>query len=230
VTLGILAILLASFLGRGAVAVQPADLAFGREQVEKFIQDRPAAGVIINRNRALKEQLAILFADDGQGDNDRVERVFWDSKEPVSYPAEHWWSASSNKPTSVRVSRRSELSAIDKCAWLVFELHNARFDRRFKALALMAANKQISRNDYARSVVHTEFEAFKKAKEFLLKYPLGDTNSAENPDYAEIMQTPEDFSAYLQQLAKSKSGMLDGYRKQYDEILSRANVKPLDVR
>ena len=76
----------------------------------------------------------------------------------------------------------------------------------------MVAHKQISREGYARSVVHTKFEAAKKAKEFLLKYPLGDTNRAENPEYADIMQTPEDFSAYLQQLSKSKSGTLDGYR------------------
>jgi hypothetical protein len=58
-------------------------LEYGRAQVEQFIKDRPDAGAVLNSHPALKEQIAILFADDGQGDNGKVERVQWESRHSV---------------------------------------------------------------------------------------------------------------------------------------------------
>ena len=77
-----LAVLLAGFSAPHVAAVQPSDLAFGREQVEKFIHDRPDAGAVINRHPAFKEQLALLFVDDGLGVDGQVHHVHWDSEEP----------------------------------------------------------------------------------------------------------------------------------------------------
>jgi hypothetical protein len=214
-----LAVLLAGYYGMLVVAVKPADLAHGREQVEKFIHDRPDAGRVINRHPALKEQIAILFADDGQGINGHVERVYWENVEPVLSNAEHRMS-SDDHPTYVRVSRRPEYSAIDKCSDLVFELHNVRNDQNFKALELRVVRGRISREDFAESLVLSEFEALKKTKEFFHRYPLGDVKPKDDPEYADIMGIPEKYSDYLKRSnSDSFEAYREGYRKQYDEIL-----------
>src|SRR5262249_23266269 len=137
------ALLFAGFYATQVVAVQPADLAFGREQVEKFIHDRPDAGAVINRNPALKEQLAILFADDGQGVNGRAGHVHWDKEEPRS-PYSECSQARDGKPSSVRVTSWSKVTPTDKCACLVFELHNVWNGRSASAFCLMALRKEIS--------------------------------------------------------------------------------------
>jgi hypothetical protein len=222
------ALLLAGFSATNVATVQPSDLAFGREQVEQFIHGRPDAGVILNSNPALKEQLALLFADDGEG-----SRVCWDSREPsncAGAPAEHRYSRGDH-PASVQVSNRSVYSPIDKCEMLIFELHNIQSDRNFKALELMASRKQISREDFVRSTARVEFEAAKRERVFLLKYPLGDVNAIGNPYYASAMKVSGDFADYFRQLESYSAGAdyLDYYRKLYDHILSPKPDPKLDL-
>jgi hypothetical protein len=87
----------------------------------------------------------------------------------------------------------------------------------------MVANRHITREDFARSVLHSEFEVNKKTREFLLKYPLGDVNAKDNPQYAFKMKQSGDFSEYLRDWETSKNqtdNPFEYYRKQYDRIQS----------
>src|SRR6476620_9155251 len=108
------ALLLAGFSATNVATVQPSDLAFGREQVEQFIHDRPDAGAVINRNPTLKEQLALLFADDGQSVDGRAQHVHWDNKEPIS-PISECLSGWGDRSSRVQVTSRWNYSPTDRC-------------------------------------------------------------------------------------------------------------------
>ena len=86
----------------------------------------------------------------------------------------------------------------------------------------MAFRKQISREDYVRSVVRGEFETLKKTNEFFHKYPLDDPNTKDNPHYASLMITLGDFGDYFR--GRESSGdwadYLNHYREAYDDMVS----------
>jgi hypothetical protein len=220
-----IAVFLTGACGTQVAAIQQADVVFGREQVEKFIHDRPDTGAIINQHPKLKEQLTLLFADSGQGNNGQVEHVHWDHQEPKDHFALHL-PAGRTRPSLVQVTNQAKVSPIDKCVYLVHELYNARADRRTSALIPMILENQISREDYARTLVHSEFEAGNKTREFFLKYPIGDVNVKVNQEYYYyIMRYSGDFSEYLRTWVHSRDpdNPFEYYRKQYDEILSEAH-------
>jgi hypothetical protein len=212
------AILIAGYCGMLVVAVKAADFAHGREQVEKFIHDRPDTGVVINLRPAVKEQIAVLFADDGQGDSGKVNRVYWSNAEPVTSDAENSPS-DDDHPTYVRVTKRPEHSAIDKCSSLVFELHNVRNGRNFKALTSRIVRGGIAREDYVEDMVRLEFEALMKTKEFFHRNPLGDVKSKDE-GYAWIMRLTGNYRDYLREInLESKKAYCEVYRAYYDKIL-----------
>ena len=214
------AILLAGCCSIFVVAVEAADLTHGREQVEKFIHDRPGTGVVINLRPALKEQIAVLFTDDGQGDNGKVNRVYWSNEEPVSFNAEN---TSNDYRTYVRVTRRPEYSATDKCSSLVFELHNVRNGRNFKTLDSSVVEGRITREVYVENLVHLEFEALLKTKEFFHKYPLGDVKLKDAPKHAWMMKLTDDYPDYLREINwESNKAYCHVYREYYYKILLRS--------
>jgi len=202
---------------------QQADLTFGHSQVEQVICDRPEMGAIINGQPALRTLLESNFAGESIG-----QRVYWDCREPVTgRPSEHI-PRYLEYPDLVRVSSRSSISAVDKCMILVHELHNARHNSNTEALCRMVMQKQISRNDFARSCVRLEFEAAKKTQEFFRKHPIADANSEENPFYRAQMAYPGDFSDYLRYLEgpdSKKDNLLQYYRLEYDRLLSDSSRK-----
>jgi hypothetical protein len=212
------ALLLAGFSGTNVATVEASDLAFGREQVEEFIHDRPDAGAVINRNPALKEQLALLFADDGQ-----VERVHWDSEEPYTGAVASHELADGEDPAVVQVTKWRGISAIDKCTLLLFELYHSRTNGRAKVLWRMVNQDQIDRVDYARSMIENEFKALVDTQDFLLEHPIQGANAEDDPGYYFVTKNSDDFTDYLRFYnGDEEHGALKYYNKQYDEIVSSA--------
>jgi hypothetical protein len=217
------ALLLAGFSATNVATVQPADLAFGREQVEGFIHDRPDAGAVINRNPALKEELALLFADNGQGDDGQVQRVHWDNQEPFANNSATNLIAEGDDPAVVQVSRRASISAIDKCTFLLFDLYHSRTDGRAKVLWWMAYREEIDRDDYATSMIETEFNALVNTRDFFLEHPIQGADADDDPGYYFVTQTPDNFSDYVRFYDRDEEvGALKYYHDEYDEIRSSA--------
>jgi len=218
------ALLLAGFSATNVATVQPSDLAFGREQVEQFIHDRPDAGEVINRNPALKEELALLFADDGQGDDGQVERVHWDKQEPYTRVASTHELADGDDPAVVQVTRSPFISAIDKCTLLLFELYHSRTNGRAKVLWWMAYREEIDRDDYATSMIETEFNALVNTQDVLLEHPIQGANAEDDPGYYFVTKNSYDFSDYLRFYDRDEErGALKYYHDEYDEIISSAS-------
>jgi hypothetical protein len=205
-------------LAMNSLVAQQADLRFGHSQVEQLICDRPELGTIINREPALRALLESSFAGELIG-----QRVYWDCREPVSGRPSEKIPRYLEYPDLVRVSNRSSISAVDKCAMLILELQNVRSGRNLAALSRMAVQKQISRNDFARSCVRLEFESAKRTQEFFRKHPITELGSEDTQHYRSIMALSEDFSEYLRWLNgpdSKKDNILNYYAQQYDELLS----------
>jgi hypothetical protein len=204
-----------------------ADMSFGHLQVEQVICDRPEMGSVINRNPALRELLESCFAGALLG-----ERVYWDNREPLDKKRGGHFPSYRVFPPLVRVSNQSNSSAVDRCVILVIELQHCRFDNNHKALDLMAVNKQISRNDFARSCVRLEFQAAKRAQEFFRKHPLSEANSESDTYYTSVTKSFGEFSDYMrwQEGPVSKDdNLLQYHLDAYDELLSdSAYGRPVD--
>src|SRR5262249_23492801 len=150
---------------------------FGRSQVEAVIRDRPEIKEVIDREPALRELLESGFESDAWSG-----RVRWDNREPSDFfGAEHAprYTGTSN-PTAVRVSKNPDMSAVDKCEALAFELYNVGNDKEFRRLDSAAKDGRIARDDFVTTMVRLEFEALMKTQAFFRMHPL-----AEEDDYKE---------------------------------------------
>src|SRR3954447_2071315 len=107
---------------------EQAEPSFGHSQVEQFIHDRSGVGEVINHEPALRAMLEASFEGASE-----TGRVYWDEREPIASTAQHLHSRY-DLPTLVRVTKRSNISAVDKCAMLLFELYNVQSDGYFNAL------------------------------------------------------------------------------------------------
>jgi hypothetical protein len=189
---------------------------FGRSQVKQFIFDRPGVGDVINSKPALQAMLESSFdGDESSG------HVYWDCKEPDGpAPAEHHPSCDAH-PTLVRVSNHADISSIDKCMMLVYELINSRFDNTYRAYTNMVVAKQISRDDYARSCIRIELSASRKTKEYFQNNPIADENDPDNPDYASLLHASDSLGEYMQWMQSDsykEYDIFELYRGYYDKI------------
>lgn len=191
------------------------DLAFGCRQVDQFICDRPDAGKLIKRDPVLRMMLVWYFAGELNGD-----RVYWDYRRPVGggQPADHlprYWGY----PALIRVSNDREISAIDKCTMLVFELLNSEVDKENELLNTSPPSKRKSRDEYAIACVRHEFEAGQKTRAFFLSHPLPNATFQNDPNYSSFVSSQITFSEYLSYLdtVDSKTfNPLKYYREGYD--------------
>jgi hypothetical protein len=189
---------------------------FGRSQVEQFIRDRPGVGDVINRKPALRTMLESSFEGD-----EKSGRIHWDCNQPVGpAPAEHSLSHP-GRPAFVRVSKSADISAVDKCSMLVYELINFSFDDAYKAYDSLAWKKQISRDDYARSCIRIELTVSQKTKEYFQNNPIADENDRNNHDYVSTLHDSNDLTEFMQWMQSESYkpyDLFEYYRGSYDKI------------
>ena len=203
---------LAEVCALNSLATQQADLAFGHEQVEAVIRDRPDMGVVINREPALRAMLNWSF-----GGQFRSNRTYWDPQEPTTD------QGAQNFQVYVWVTSKPRVSAVDKCAMLVFELHSRQLDTEWETLKNAALAGKINREVYAVGCVCIEFEALKKTQVYFANHPLKEAQSQENPRYHGIVGRNVDFSGYLEWLNgldPKEYNPLRHYREMYDEFMA----------
>lgn len=164
-------------------------IAFGHEQVEAVIRDRPDMGIVIKRETELRAMLIWSF-----GGQFRGNRTYWDPKEPSGgHP-------SVSGQAFVRVTSHPSTSAVDKCASLVFELESRQLERQWVALKNAALAAEISRDDYAVACVGLEFQAWIKTQQYFEHHPLKGALTEDNPFYSGTLAWDGDFSHYIEWL------------------------------
>jgi hypothetical protein len=113
---------------------------------------------------------------------------------------------------------------------LVIELEHAKGDNHFTAISRMAYFGQMSREDYARSMTHVEFQSVQRAREFFKRHPL--PSSEAGSSYNWLLRFPTEFSDYLKSFSESDSrnvNLLEHYRQSYDKLVSQRKYDALKM-
>jgi hypothetical protein len=203
---------------------QEADLKFGQAQLEQFMRDRPEVRHVLIRQVALRNQL-----ERGFGGLETGFRVYWDNGEPEVREADYR-QRHGEEPARIRVSKSPFGSGSDKCVTLLIELEHAKGDNRGTAIRRMAYFGQMSREDYARSMTHIEFQSVQRAREFFKQHPLPPSEGGS--DYKWLLQFPTEFSEYLKSLSGSDDpdvNLVEYYRQSYDKLVSQRKYDMLKM-
>jgi hypothetical protein len=207
-----------------SVAAQNTELAFGRAQVEQVMRDRPDTAPVITSHKALRDFLETNFAGVATG-----HRVRWDNTPPINIEggAECW--SHQGELSAIRVSNDPSFSAIDKCSMMVFELHNAMSKSRGESLLQFAYSGLMSREDFARSSTHLEFQSGINTRDFFRQHPLVPFwrfSRDENQTYQTYLSYPDDFSEYLN-WPKGSGGpyLMEYYGKWYDSVFGASKLR-----
>jgi hypothetical protein len=190
---------------------------FGRSQVELFIRDRPGAGGVIHREPALRKMLESSFEGD-----DSDDRIYWDGNEPGGPGTAEHTTLYPGRPSLVRVTNRRDVSPVDKCEGLVYELMNHTFDYAYRAYENMAHGQQIGREEYAMGKIRIEMAATQKTKEYFQKNPIADANDWDNPGYASTLHfSKSDGNQWLQKRRKDNGwdGLFEYYQRSYGSMV-----------
>jgi len=205
-------------------AAQVADLAFGHAQVEQFMRDRPEVKSVLAKEVVLRDHLVKGFAGVETG-----FRVHWDNQEPEVRGA-NYRPRYGEEPARVRVSKARYATGADVCVTLVMELEHSKNENRLNAIQRMAYFDQMSRDDYARSMTHTEFQSAHRAREFFRQHPLPPSEAGSS--YKWLMGFPSEFSDYLESLCDSndpEESLVEYHRQAYDKLISQRKYDPLQM-
>jgi hypothetical protein len=105
--------------------------------------------------------------------------------------------------------------------------------RRVLLLESQAWEGHISREDFALSCAHQEFNSFRQTRDFLRKYPLVDTgDSARNPHYDAMFSVSDDFGQMLKWKMESHRpiiNILEYQRDHYDQLMAARRSRQLSV-
>jgi hypothetical protein len=197
-------------------ATQVADLAFGHAQLEQFMRDRPEVRPVLIKEVALREHL-----ERGFGGLETGFRVYWDNREPEACESDYR-VRQNEEPARIRVSKAPFGSGSDKCVALVIELEHAKSNNESIAIARMAYFGQMSREDYARSMTHVEFQSVQRARTFFKQYPL--PPSEVGSYYIRYLRYPTEFSDYLRSFSDSDDpdiNLVERWRRDYDKRVSQ---------
>ena len=94
----------------------------------------------------------------------------------------------------------------------------------------MAFFGQMSREDYARSNTHLEFQSVQRAREFFKQHPLPPSEAGS--DYNWLLGFPTEFSDYLKSFSDSDGpdeSLVEYYRQAYDKLVSQRKYDPVEV-
>jgi hypothetical protein len=205
-----------------SVQTTPADLEFGRSQLEQFMRDRPEVKPVLIKEKALRNHL-----ERGFGGVETGFRVHWDNREPEKREADYW-PRYDEEPARVRVSKAPFGSGSDKCVTLVIELEHAKSDNRFTATRRMAYIDQMTREDYATSMTSLEFKSVQRAREFFKQHPLPPSEAGHS--YKWLLRFPTKFSDYLK--SPSDVGgpdLVESWRQDYDKLVSQRKYDALRI-
>jgi hypothetical protein len=147
------------------------------------------------------------------------DRVYWNEHEPVGpQPAEHSPS-SPEYPSVVRISKN--ISAVDQCTGLLFELLNFEADKEYQRVRYSAEDRK-SREQFAEDVVRCEFNATRRTQLFLLRHPITAADANKDTIYNSIVSSQGTFSEYIdwmKGLDETKLNPLRYYGKAYDNLV-----------
>lgn len=200
----------------------PEELAFGAEQVDRMVKDRPEMGRAVFQADALWQFCTRCFGGEAIG-----ETVLWDSALPLQkgYEAEND-GPSDGRKGYIRVrkihvapeTRGQPLTCEELWSCAVFELENLRNHPACHALYEMALKGQLTREDWVRESSKLEYAALRRtAQDFrALWRPLARTRDLSETPWLWGVGCPPTYEAWILQYNDPNGYPWDAFARYYD--------------
>lgn len=156
----------------------------------------------------LKAWLVESFAGARHG-----ERIYWDLSNPDPDFDGEYRPGNADRPLTIRITDRKQLSGFERLAVVVFEVCNSESAALVVDATKRAHKGELNREQFAREIIMTEFYASMKCKTLLIQHAIPYEN---HPSVANLLCLPHDFSGFWAQLRHSAAA--EKYRRFYDRV------------
>jgi hypothetical protein len=175
-----------------SVAESPAEISFGRRQVDQMLADRPDMVGILDEDDPI-----FCWIVDGMNGGIIGQRIYWNANTPESGSAAEHASPYEGYPPHVCISGGTEITGHDRWACAVYELFNIKNTKEFEDAYTKAMAGTLDGDAYAKECARLEYIALTKAKEFFKKHPLPNAKPGHHEEYEQITGVPATFEEYL---------------------------------
>jgi hypothetical protein len=118
---------------------------------------------------------------------------------------------------------RENQQPFDEFSSLLFEILNTRNEARFLKLTDDAKAGKVSRDEFARGILRSEFDAIQDTKTSLIALKLDKSATAGSYDYPRYLNCPSKFDDFLSYAKKvSKRDVFKEYQEKYDELRTQS--------
>lgn len=200
-----------------------AELAFGAEQVDRMVKDRPEMGRAVFKTDDLWQFCARCFGGEAIG-----ETVLWDNALPEQkgYESENDGPSDSRKgyirirQIHASAERRGQpLNCEELWSCAVFELENLRNHPACRALYEMALKGQLTREDWVRESSKLEYAALRRtAQDYrALWRPLARTRDLSDTPWLWGVGCPPTYEGWILQYNDPTGYPWDAFARYYDQ-------------
>lgn len=200
-----------------------AEVAFGAEQVDRMVKDRPEMARSVFKTDALWQFCARCFGGGATGEN-----ILWDSALPEDkgYESENLGPFDGRKGF-IRIrkihasteTRGQPLTCEELWCCAVFELENLRNHPAFRALYQMALKGQLTREDWVRENSQLEYTALRRtARDYrALWRPLARARHLSETPSLWGVDCPSTYEAWIIQYTDPNGYPWDAFARYYDQ-------------
>jgi hypothetical protein len=151
------------------------------------------------------------------------QRVYWIADSPNSGAVSEFTAPFEGIPPLIRVAAGTELTAVDRWAVVVFEMHNLEGGyERFVELTDRAAQGLVGGEEYAKTCVEVEFNALQATAKFLKANPLPKSPHGRDMMYNRHLQDWTSFEEYWEEgrVGTKHAGNYEHYLDHFQQALA----------
>lgn len=209
-----------------SLSITEADIAHGREQVEKFLKDRPRAAPLLRRRQAVYNWIVRQFAGEYVG-----SRIFWRDSNFLSsdenFLSSYTLGAPGQPPTVTVLKTTNDGRLLDGeliCARVIFELFNVRNGKAFNQAKLAAKTRKLTKSDFVLEIARLEYEAEQHTVHFYDSYwarPKPEPKASTFRQSYWYKPLPPNFEVWISQFSNKAAYPWSTYGIKYDLLMNR---------
>jgi hypothetical protein len=175
-------------------------------KLRQFLSEHPAA------TKVLTNSIKNAFS------NRTVDLFYFYSDDEMEARAFHCYPSVLGMAEVIICVRENQLP-LDEFSSLLFEILNSRNQARFVKLTKDAKKGKGSRDEFARGILRSEFDAIQDTKASVIALKLDDSATAGSYFYNRLLNCPSKFDDFLSYSKKiSKRDAFKEYQEKYDEM------------
>ncbi|WP_442505171.1 hypothetical protein SH528x_003948 [Novipirellula sp. SH528] len=196
------------------------DLSFGQKQVLQLLSDRPAMAGVLDKDGPTYKWVCEQFSHGYDG-----RRIHWDYALPQSGLDSEYlsWTGGGHPPGFVRISGRPGLSGIDQWMVLLYELENIKNATELARLIASSIENASTREEFIKSSVRMEFDAFHRLKKRLVLWNELGIKSPLSPRESWVVDVEEDFDVFYE-----RTKQMPLHRKAFETMYDTAVAPHID--